>query len=217
MTARSYSQISLYEKCPTQFNLRHNEKLDMGGVKSPQAARGTIIHESIEVYLKGSDVLPNPEIKNYHGWLKGLKEDGAKSEIAFCFNDLWESVPWNDKTGYIRGYIDGLLEDKDGLCIFEFKTGNEYDDHVFQRQIYGIAALVLFPKYDEVEVIGIYFDKGKEVSETLYRSRLATYKYLWTERIDRLNTDPYFAARPGPHCNWCDYAKKRGGPCRFGA
>ncbi len=215
MAARSYSQISLYERCPRQFNLRYNEQLPTP--KSQQASRGTEIHESVEQYLLGEITTPHPEISTYHPWLKELKDEGARPEQAFCFNLEWEPVDWKCETAYVRGYIDAVLEDDDGLCIYEFKTGGIYEDHAHQRHLYGLAAMVLYPQYPQVEVISVYFDKHETVSVEYQRSMLNTYKYMWMQRIDKLNVDPHFAARPGPYCNWCPFSRKKGGPCEFGS
>ncbi len=216
MTAKSYTQVSSYEKCPKQYSFRYVERIKVDRVKSPAAERGTIIHQSIEDYMNGKATHVHPEIASYEEWLGDLKKDGAKSELSFCLNDMWEPVDWNSPEGYIRGYIDLIYDDYagDGLILYEFKTGKKYDDHPIQGHLYSVAARILYSR-TVINVITVYLDL-KENVEIDYKGSYSVDKYLWSARIDKLDADPYYAPRPGPYCNWCDYAKSKGGPCQYG-
>lgn len=215
LTARSYSQISTYAKCPQQHNLRSIQKVD-AGPKSPQASRGTDVHDTVEnLMLRKVDEV-HPEISSYQKWLLELREEKQVPEAQFCFNDQWEAVHWQHADGYIRGYIDLIVEDDDGLVVYEWKTGNIYDDHDLQRNLYGLAALLMYPQYEEVEVISVYFDKKKTIPRIYKRAMLTTYKWMWNERVNKINNDEYRVPNPGYYCDWCPYAKKKGGPCQFG-
>jgi hypothetical protein len=38
----------------------------------------------------------------------------------------------------------------------------------------------------------------------------------WEKKVAVMEGDRTFAANPGRHCQWCAYAKSKGGPCIFG-
>jgi hypothetical protein len=101
------------------------------------------------------------------------------------------------------------------VVIDEYKTGQEYDEHAHQKQLYAMVAMVLYPQIEHVQVCGVYIDKGKIYPTTYNRAHLHSMKYTWKREIDKLSV-PIYPARPGMHCRWCPKSNKRGGPCQVG-
>jgi CRISPR/Cas system-associated exonuclease Cas4 (RecB family) len=66
-----------------------------------------------------------------------------------------------------------------------------------------------------------HYVEGTEKSQRLKvantESAREKLKDLWRGRVDLMQSDSLCAPKPGQHCNWCDYSKKKGGPCVFGA
>ena len=222
MTAKSYSQVSLYEKCPRQWKLRYIDRFPVDREKSSAAARGTMIHESVEKFLLGEADEVHPEIAQWQGWLQELRDepDGVHAEFQFCLDEEWNPVPWDSEDGHIRGYIDTVyleIDNNEGT-VYEYKTGRKYPEHALQMELYSTVVLEMFEALEKVTAYPVYFD-GKDTDSVpveFTRDRQGTRKYLWSSRINRIDKDKYYAARPGMYCRWCDFSKSNGGPCEFG-
>ncbi len=214
MTAKSYTQVSTYETCPQKFRFKYKERIKSSKPKSPAAERGTIIHGSIENFMLGKSEHVHPEVEQYEEWLSDLKEGDAVPEFKWAVNAMWEPVDYGADDAYIRGFVDMVHKDEDGVTGYEFKTGKRYPDHSTQVHLYSMAVRIHY-EVDEVTMILVYLDEMSNM-EIPYKHSMATDKYLWSSRIDKLDNDPYYAPRPGPYCRWCDFAKGAGGPCQFG-
>ncbi len=214
MTAKSYTQVSTYETCPAKFSFRYRDRIKSSRPKSPAAERGTLIHGSIENFMLNKAEHVHPEVTDYEDWLTDLKDGDAVPEFKWALNDMWEVVDYGAENAYIRGFIDLMYRDEDGVTGYEFKTGKRYPDHKAQVHLYSIAARIHYD-VDFITVVTVYLDEMDNHTVT-YEHSMATDKYLWSSRIDKLDRDPYYAPRPGPYCRWCDFAKGVGGPCQFG-
>jgi CRISPR/Cas system-associated exonuclease Cas4 (RecB family) len=217
MSAKSYTQVSMYEKCPQQYNFRYKEHLPRAREQSPAAARGSLIHKSIEDFMNDEKPAVHPEIESYQEWLGELKEDPTSiPEYEFCISSDWELLEWDDPNGYFRGYMDLKLQEDTHGFVYEFKTGKKYPDHAQQMHIYATVELSLNDHLEDVTSTAVYLDKH-ETKEIVYMQAMNnTAKYFWSRRIDKLEHDKIYAPRPGPYCRWCDFGKDKGGPCAFG-
>lgn len=101
--------------------------------------------------------------------------------------------------------------------IAEWKSGTPKESHREQRHLYSIAGLKLWLA-EECEVTTYYLeDTDKPVKLRVTADDLPRLIKKWDDRVDRWRNDKILAPKPGAHCNWCDYAKKKGGPCQFGS
>jgi len=86
------------------------------------------------------------------------------------------------------------------------------------RKLYALGALLKWPFADSVEVTTYYLeDTGPPQRLTVSKSAEDKLKALWQGRVEQMQGDSFCAPKPGIACNWCDYAKKKGGPCAFGS
>ena len=216
MTARSYSQVSLYEKCPRQYKLRYIDRFTTDRPKSEAASRGTRIHQPVEDFMLGNRPDVDEEIQHYQDWFTEIKDGNAQPELQFCLDEGWEPAEWDSELGHIRGYIDLLYTEGDEATVYEFKTGRKYPEHESQMELYSTVVLSLQPEFEKVTAIALYLDQKDTLEIEYTRDRHGSRKYLWSSRINRISKDQHFAARPGLHCRWCDFAKSNSGPCEFG-
>jgi len=211
----SYSGVSMYVTCPSSFNRKYNlkEKADQPTRETaPAMFRGTDLHNAIEDFLlnKRND-LPK-ELKAYNEFCTGIRTHKAIPELAFAFDNKWESVEFDDPLAEIRGFMDAIMADTE-LIVYEWKTGKKYDEHANQRSLYGLAALILYPDYQKVRVMTVYLDQ-QEISETTYhKDMLVTYKWMWERKINSTKPPQMYPMRPSWKCKWCGYSKKKGGKC----
>lgn len=213
----SYSGLGSYNKCPSQFARKYVWKEHGAAyIPAPAAARGTTLHGTIEDLINGKrDDLPK-EIAFYTQFFTGLREQGAIAEEKFCFNTLWEPVDFEDHdTGMIRGlmditlYVPGETESN----VYELKTGKVYDDHPYQRNLYGLIDLINHPEIEKVTVTGVYLDLKKNIPTVYYQNMLASYKYMWERKINKVQPPQPYPMRPGWYCRSCPYSKGNGGKC----
>ena len=212
MSAVSYSGIGSYNQCPSRFKRRYVTKEI---VKEPPqdpssgAGRGLRIHQSVEDCLSGKTKKVDPEIQKMYGeWILSIAEDSTP-ELEFAFNNMWERVAFDDPEAMIRGFIDNIHK-TDKLVVHEWKTGKVYDTHADQRALYALACLLIYPEFETVEVICVYFDQGKNVNTHYNRAELATYKWMWERKINKTKPPQAYPMRPGWYCGWCPYSSKKG-------
>jgi hypothetical protein len=190
----------------------------------PAAIRGTRIHDSIEeAFLVQNfdnldaeipDVVRGWLLEHFNEFVAGKCE--ARPEMAFCLTEQWEPTEFDADDGYIRGYMDNVFVYPDRVHVHEYKTGQEYDEHAQQKQLYAMVCLILFPDITEVVVEGIYIDGKKRQPTTYSRAHLPSMQYSWKREIDKMFV-PIYPARPGMHCRWCPKSsKKEGGSCPLG-
>lgn len=220
MGAVSYSGLMMFEKCPRSFKYKYIDKLQVSGTFTPSPAmlRGSKLHNAAEYYVDGSiDVLPEElrERQKMFDRLRGF--DYALPEWEFNLTEDWTGIPFERKEdGFIRGIIDLLVPHENLLEIKEYKTGRVYDSHPDQRGLYGMAGLVLFPQVDHARITTVYFDLGGADQTTeMSRSDLEAIKWSWARRINKtVDVGQPYPMRPSKmNCKWCDYSKKKGGPC----
>ncbi len=218
MGVKSYSQWGTYKSCPRKWKLSYIDGLPRSPA-GPAAQRGTEIHESLENYmLKKSDVL-HPDIHaNYGLMFMNLRNDHGETAVpeqSFNFNKDWESQDFDEKEGHVRGFIDCALPAPDFVDNLEYKTGKVYDDHKYQRRLYGLASLLLYPEVERVRVRNIYVDQKKEEAEEFSRNEVDSLKAEWEDRFKEMDSDDTWIAKPQFACRWCDFSKYKGGPCEF--
>jgi len=219
--AASFSRVQTYKKCPAsyewQYVLGNRDDYNPG----PAALRGTRIHESIEqAFLQNDVTLLDDEIPSkiigtlleHHDRV----DCECRPEMEFALTKDWEPTEFEAEDAYVRGFMDNVFIYPDKVIVHEYKTGNIYDEHAEQKQLYALVALVLWPNVEEVQVVGVYIDKSKVVPTTYSRAHLPSMKFMWQREIDKLSL-PMYPARPGMHCRWCPKSSKHGdGPCQLG-
>lgn len=215
--ALSYSGYTTYLGCPSAFQRKYITKEKCGPKPTRETApgmyRGTDMHNAVEDLLLGNrNDLPK-DLKDYLGFTLGLRELGAKPELAFAFNAQWELVDFDDPTAEIRGFLDCHLAGDPQLIVYEWKSGKRYDDHVTQRNLYGLAGLLINPSYETVRVITVYWDQGFNEETTYHRAMLATYKWMWGKNINKVKPPQPYPMRPSWKCRTCQFSKNNGGKC----
>ena len=218
MAAISYSGLTMFEKCPRSFHLKYIVKHpEPEFVSSPAMLRGTKLHNAAENYVRQELAELPKELKEKQGFFDRIVTLGtAQPELEFNLTEDWQSIPFEQKEdGFIRGIIDLVLPQGNVLEIMEYKTGRVYDTHADQRALYSLAGLILYPEAEVVRTTTVYFDLGgADKTTTVERCNLETIKWSWTRRVNK--TKPVgqaYPMRPGKQCNWCNFSKKKGGPC----
>lgn len=216
----SYSRVALYEKCAKRAKYKHIDKLPDNSPPSPQAARGTNIHATIEAFV-GSKSLEVPVVHvDFIPMYEALREEQPLTEHQVGFTREWEETEffaanvWGRVVYDVIGYNDAARTVK----IVDHKTGRSYPDHGDQLEIYNATALILFPDAVASVAEDWYTDIGPKATlrRSLKREYLQPVIDKWERKIKVMEEDLIFAATPGSHCKWCPFSKSAGGPCIFG-
>ncbi len=118
-------------------------------------------------------------------------------------------MPFNLKIGdyTLYGVIDRIDEEKDGVVIVDYKTGQSKDklddDAKEQLLIYQIASqevLHLAPK----QLVYHYLDDGKKAAFLGSENDLENQKAKIIEEIEKIKNSE-FTATPGWQCQYCDF------------
>lgn len=217
----SFSQWESYNSCPARWKYKSVLRLP-GGPPGPAAARGIDMHSSIDDYVTGKRPDVSPIIKpRYMEIIDGFKnhENGDRHcEYRLAMDDNWSIVGPREPTAALVAVLDAVrVMNEPVVKIGEWKSGKPKDTHGDQRKMYATFGLAKWAHAERVEVTTYYLEDTAPPAQ-LVASRTALPKLIkiWDDRRSLMVRDELCAPRPGIHCNWCDYAAKRGGPCQFG-
>lgn len=216
----SYSALKDFETCPAKYKYRREKTPTR---KNEYSQRGIEVHEGGEKYLKGEGKLPK-EFKLFSKQLKDLRDKlAASAESAVAFTRKWHLTGWWDPDVWLRIKLDvsWITEDVRGdefAHVVDFKTGKprEYPE---QERIYAAATLCRYPEPKRVDVQFWFLDHGimmpKRPAVYSRANALRGIQQEFTLRAKRMEQAKKFEPRPGGACKFCDYSKRKGGPCKY--
>lgn len=236
----SFSAWERYDGCAFNYKLRYIERLP-SSPPGPAAARGLDLHDRVEKYITEQN--RNPNIMQYGDPTKrfgdkkaarihdkyipiieGYKEhpNGDRHcEKQMAFDSQWYLTGFTTKYSACKAVLDAVkftIHD-DGLKeldIGEWKSGSPKERHADQRKLYALFGLKGWLA-DKVNVTTYYLEHDiKPVRLSVTPDNWDKLVALWEARRGQMQSDKIFAPKPGDHCNWCDYAARKGGPCKFG-
>jgi len=211
-TRWSYSSLSTYQQCPQKWKFSYID--DLPWAASAAMTRGTRMHKMAEEYVKGEINFCPPEIKKIGPTLEMFKTRKAKPEVIWLLNESWEPVK-DHKDAWIKTIVDIHYKEGDVLYVKDYKSGQMYDSHRDQLELYGLVGLQMYPDIKRVETSALYMDTGYEGMEgSMIRAMLPKVIKKWHDQAVIMMKDETFEPRPG-NCKWCDYAKAKGGPCLY--
>lgn len=219
--AWSYSAWSVFNKCPAQYQYKYLMKLPTEP-PGPAVERGIAIHAKGEGYLLGTVKGVPKEYKHYAQELRQLKKLGAEPEGDIAVTADWDPTTWNDWNGvWCRAKADAISIPEDGLLVVDdWKTGRKYPSHLDQGHLYGTLAYSHYEGVEKVKVRFFYLDKPPEEEPPLEleypRKDLKVMRAKWEERYKEMATTHTFKPTPGNYCRFCDFSKRKGGPCKKG-
>lgn len=230
VTAWSFSRYRDYKKCPAYFKFRHVLRLPEPGNEA--MARGTSIHKMAEEFVKGKAAKLPAELGAFKEEFKALKKEKIKTvEDSWTWTKDWQSetraTDWSN--AWLRVKIDVTWTDPalNALHIVDHKTGKvsnyKTSEYVEQLELYGLAGLKKMPHIERVFPKLWYLDAGiiwaaPEGEEPMEFTR-ADEKPLekkWALRIKPMFNDKTYRPTPSRVCEWCHFAKSKGGPCANG-
>lgn len=250
----SYSQLDLFSQCPRRWMYRYIEKIPENS-DSDALIYGTAVHSLLEnlflekkdgkvpdlttalVPLKGTPLYEEAQeeirkFQNAQGFYQPFFQQGVDIlgvETPFTLR-IPTVIHEEEVDVLIRGYIDLIYRDIEGIHVVDHKTGKRFFQKKKRREnlqlpIYFWAVEELF---GESPVDGIYhFTRLEDTQKALYTPRLTQEmvdimdqrgaKTIWAKPIKRakqeiikivkqMNNDKARQkACPTPLCYWCSF------------
>jgi CRISPR/Cas system-associated exonuclease Cas4 (RecB family) len=239
ISAWSYSRLGTYNACPRKAKYLYIDKLSEPD--STAGLRGTRAHAIAAMIATGKLPAPDRDNKQFYAELAPIlkakefpaelaafeiefralrKRKNIQVEAQWCFDRNREPVSWFGSDAWLRLKVDlhYLTQKKRGVTevdIVDHKTGKWSSDHALQRSLYALGAFLQYPDAQVVRAAHWYLDIGKENKDMWERSELESLWKEWLRRTEALLHDTTYAPSPGQHCNWCAFAKSKGGPCEY--
>jgi len=223
ITQWSLSRLQTYEECPFKAKCAYIDKIPYK--RGPAQIRGDEIHKEAEAFLLGKKRSLPSSLKNYEEDFVRCRAAGKDPEAELFveqqwgFDINWKPTGWFDKNVWGRMIADMVIVHGGHVKVEDHKTGRRYDKHHEQLEINAIVGLHRFPECETASGHIWYLDHPKvevpEFTMEFSRADLPKLEAKYKKRVRPLMADKRFAPRPGPACRWCDYAKAKGGPCRY--
>lgn len=222
LKAWSYSRLRTYEECPRKAKYQYLDKLGSDKPTPKAMARGSEIHAECEKWLRSrATAIPESMQMFTKEFRKLRKIRNLQVEQQWAFTEDWGNADWFDTTGetWARIVVDaaGIITEKKKQVyrIIDFKTGKVREENEKQLELYALAGFHL-QGVDLVRGELWYLDQGEIVELTYAPSEIPAIDKAWRARAKRMTADKRFPTTPShSSCNWCDFKKAKGGPCRY--
>ena len=213
----SYSGISTYEGCPLSYKFAKVERRPE--ITSPEARRGTEVHDCITAYVKhlaGTQLAVQKKTDLDFVRSLGISVEAREILETFANTHLFDSGDYLAECRHTiqldgfdwTGVIDLIHSLGSQIKITDYKTfwralsQAEVDDNL---QLKGYVPLVadLFPDTEEFicEMDFVRLGVNRQVNYT--KEDLPGIVDDITRRVRQVEADKVFEARPGPRCDWC--------------
>ncbi len=187
----SFSQWSMYNKCPLQYRLYYIDRV-VERKTTLALGKGRRIHAELEDYIKGkADNIPDGVHKSWIKCLDDLRKKQVESELE------------------IKKEINGLsiiaiIDIYTGDTIIDFKTGKARpNDMQYRDQLKFYAWALHEPRDFAGEAWWLEHPINRAKLRLKQLPDLTTLDRIWSKRLHPLLEGPY-DAKPGWHCKWCD-------------
>ena len=217
----SFSQWETYNQCPAKWKFGSVLKLPRQP-PGPAAARGLQIHDSVEKYILNGDLsglhgAVKPKYIPVFDELRNHENGDRYCEKKLGFDVDWAVAPPQSASTSCVAILDAVRFCNDGTVkVYEWKSGKPKDTHSDQRKLYALSSFINW-RATKAEVTTFYLEDTEVPQKlTIGASGADKLKTLWNDRIATMQRDQFCAPKPSVGCNWCDFSKARGGPCRFG-
>lgn len=225
VTSWSHSKLVDFERCKRMFWLKHDKRVPEPIRPLPQGKlehandRGSRIHESCELYVKGHEHVLTPEAEKHFGpqldLLRVLHGEGMVSlEGEWGHDKNWNPCDW--RQAWLRLKLDAMVHwSKTEATVIDHKTGKKWGNeikHDEQLKLYMLAAFLRFPHLEVVHSALWYLDLGEITERTYTRDQGLRFKDGLHKRGLAVTSCSDFPPNPNLFsCQWCYYGQRPDG------
>jgi RecB family exonuclease len=224
----SFSRYDDWCKCPLFYKFTALDKL-AAQEKSPAMLRGQAVSKASEDYLLKRTKKLAPELASFTEEYEFYQaQRNLIVEAPWGFTRSWEPCKWDDwnncwgRAKIDVGYV--CLQDNE-LHIRDGKTGKfrarDNGKYMLQMELYAAVGIAYYPSVDRIiprlnyTDLGITYP-GVDEDDIVYTAKEARLlQKTWDKRVAPMFADTRFNPKPGPYCEWCQFSKSKGGPCKY--
>jgi putative RecB family exonuclease len=157
---------------------------------------------SPENYMKMAKKYISDYYKRYHPFNQG-KTIALEELIRITLDDSGDYK--------LQGYIDRLMETKDGYYeIHDYKTNSrlplpDYIQQDRQLALYAIGVKDKYPDTRDIRLVWHFLAFDKEIDSTRTDNELDKLKQDTIKLIDTVESEEEFPANPSFLCKWCEF------------
>jgi hypothetical protein len=142
-------------------------------------------------------------------------------EQQWGFTHRWQETAWfsRDPTRptWFRAILDVAMLYEDMVVEpIDWKTGKVYGENAEQMELFALSAMCKFKPATQVITRLVYLDAQAEQIAEYSATERESLQRKWEENVRPMFADTTYLPKPNDKCRFCDGAKSRGGPCRFG-
>lgn len=224
----SHSKYTDFAKCKRMFFLKHDQKIPeperelRPGQTEHANDRGSRIHDSLEVYVRGLGDFPNEarEFRPEFDHMRHLFGQGRVSlEGEWGMDRNWDIAPW--KSAWLRLKLDALVHaNKEEAVVIDYKSGRRFGNemkHGEQTQLYALNTFLRFPELEVVHTELWYLDVKELDHRVFTRDQALRFKRIWNNRGVEITSAQAFPPNANIYsCQYCGYGPWGTGDCPDG-
>lgn len=215
----SHSKLGDFEKCRHMTWLKHDQRIPEPERPLPPGKtehandRGSRVHDSCELYVRGESDALAPEAEKHFGHaidlLRVMYADGMVSlEGEWGMDEEWCPTEWG--SAWLRLKLDVCVHLSDTHAIvIDYKTGRKFGNevkHAEQLQLYQLVTFLRYPKLEKVTAELWYLDIDEQTSQTYTRAQGLRFRPAFHKRGVALTQNTDWRPNPNTHsCKWCPY------------
>lgn len=211
----SFSALEQYELCPAQYAYQRIAKIPTKPKRYFE--KGLRVHKQLEAFvISRGTIWLTDEVKKEVDFVKEVANLNAPIEVEqkWGFAKDWARTSWD--RAWFRVVIDVLFSHADWTAdIVDWKTGGKRDESKDQMELSALSVLWR-RNVSDVTTHLVYVEKGGHLVADYSYAQRAELTAKWEARAAKLFEETEWRPRPSDKCALCDYAKSKGGPCRYG-
>lgn len=225
----SFSSLGDFEKCKFYSYLKRVEKIPEPERPLPPGKlehandRGSRIHDSAEMFVRGKEKHLIPELRHFEPEFMRLRESFTAGMVSlegeWGMSKDWEPADW--KKAWFRLKLDALmfLSPREAVAI-DYKTGRKFGNevkHAEQLQLYQLTTFLRYPELETIHTELWYLDQDELTTMTYQRHQGLRFKQKWNQRAESMMNATEFPPNPNVYsCKYCMYGPKGSGVCERG-
>lgn len=215
----SLSALSMFERCKYAYWNRYILGIKDTRPRGGPAARGTDIHNGIELHLTEGHPLPTAVNSWWSSAFNDIKRYPFWAEHKIGLDRDWKPVPWDQ--AWLQMILDLKVQKPSGYIVYDWKTGREYPEHFEQKELYALGVHAEHPEENNIDSVHVYLDLFRQTKRGYHRDSVLARRAQWNARVAKL--EKYIAdgdkgqwiMEKNHFCKSCQFSKANGGTCKF--
>lgn len=202
MRAQSPSSLNTYLTCPRQYEAKYITQ-EVIFKDTPNTVFGSLVHKSIENYLKAGEPLPTLLLP-LKPLLDNMKQVLFGAEVELAVDEFGSLTDFHASDAYQRCIVDAILTnaDKSVVVCVDWKTGKKYPAQT-QHDMIKKCTRAKFPNA-KIITFFVYLFAGSYDRQEFTGQPLDSLDANM-DRLHNAHQQGLFQPRPSGLCKrWCD-------------